>query len=155
MESAGWDSDRKFAVGLAVVVAVLSLAGAPWWWGWIFDDDASGLVGGCGVFQVHAQNQFDPLGTKIWEEPYPDAESSGGFAPNQTFNVDGWVRTRPAYPTNSDPWNSDAWFHLANDAGWVSFAGVRADPTDPDDGNYGAGSSPVPLDSDCAGTFRR
>jgi hypothetical protein len=53
----------------------------------------------------------------------------GFFAANQTVLVDGYVHGRPAYPTNSPPYNSDVWFHLADGSGWVSFASVRAIPT--------------------------
>ena len=139
---------------LAVCVAVLSASTAPWWWRVVFDG-RDGLVGGCEPFNLHAQNQFDPLGTKIWEAPSPTADSFHGFAPNELITVDGWVRTRAPYPSNQPPWDSDVWFHLANGAGWVTFAGVRADPTDPSAGNFGDGSSPAPVDPDCAGSYRR
>jgi hypothetical protein len=147
---------RGFAVALAIVMAVLTATTAPWWWDYLFARDRDGLVGGCEPFNLYAQNQFDPLGAKIWAEPSPTADSSHGFAPNELLTVDGWVRTRSPYPSNPAPWDSDAWFHLANGAGWVSYAGVRADPTDPSTaGNFGEGSSPAPLDPVCAGSYRR
>jgi hypothetical protein len=72
----------------------------------------------------------------------PTADSYQGFAPNELITVDGRVRNSIAPSANNEPWDSDVWFHLANDAGWVTFAGVRADPTDPSTaGNFGEGSS--------------
>ncbi len=55
---------------LAVVIAIVSATSSPWWWPRIFgaEDD---FVGGCEAFNLHAQNQFDPVGTKIWAEPVP------------------------------------------------------------------------------------
>lgn len=145
---------RLFAIGLSLLVAVLSASTSPWWWDRVFGEDDD-FVGGCETFHLFAQNEFDPLGTKISEAPMPSAESFRGFSPNERVAVDGWVRTRSPYPSNSPPWDSDVWFHLANNAGWVTFAGVRANPTDPStSGNFGEGTSPAPTDSDCAGTFR-
>jgi hypothetical protein len=119
------------------------------------DDAPRSLVGGCAAFNLHAQNQFDPVGTLIWDSPSPTSTSFRGFSPNQLITVDGWVRTRSPYPTNSAPWDSDIWFHLANDAGWVTFAGVRSVPTGPGpNGNQEPGSDPAPVDSACAGTLR-
>lgn len=147
---------RVFAIVLALVVAVLSASTAPWWWERLSGGDTGDLVGGCERFSVYAQNQFEPFGTKIWATPSPTADSYHGFAPNELITVDGWVRTRSPYPSNSAPWDSDAWFHLTNGAGWVTFAGVRSDPTDPSTaGNFGEGSSPAPTDPDCAGSYRR
>lgn len=148
-------NDRAFAIALAIVVAVLSASTSPWWWDRLTGSEHDSLVGGCEAFNLYAQNQFDPLGTKIWDAPSPTADSHRGFSPNELIAVDGWVRTRSPYPPNSPPWDSDVWFHLANDAGWVTFAGVRADPTDPSAGNFAEGSSPAPTDPACAGTYRR
>lgn len=150
---AAHDNERVFSVLLAFIVAIVFATSSPWWWHRIFGD-SDDFVGGCAPFNLHTQNQFDPVGTKIWSAPVPTADSFRGFSPNEVITVDGWVRTRTPYPTNTPPWNSDAWFHLKNGAGWVTFAGVRSTPTDPSDGNYGAGSSPAPLDPDCQGTYR-
>jgi hypothetical protein len=113
-----------------------------------------GMVGGCTPFNLFAQNQFDPVGTLIWSAPEPQATSRPGFAPNQIVTVDGWARGRSPYITNTVPWNTEAWFHLANDDGWVTFAGVRANPTSKDPTNTGPGSDPAPLDASCLGTPR-
>lgn len=118
------------------------------------DEKTSSLVGGCAPFTLFAQNQFDPFGAKIRLEPRPDSETEGSFAPNETIIVDGWVRGRSPYPTNTPPWNSGVWFHLSNNEGWVAFAAVRAVPTDPSQGNFAEGSDPAPLDQECAGSIR-
>lgn len=138
----------------AAVFAGLVVAGIVWFAGRLGRSD-SDFVGGCAPFNVHAQNEFDPFGTLIWSAPSPTAENAPGFSPNQLITVDGWVRTRSPYLTNPEPFNSDAWFHLANEAGWVSYAGIRADPTaPPPDGNFGTGTAAVPLDPDCRGSYR-
>jgi hypothetical protein len=81
--------------------------------------------------------------------------SGGRQRPNQPITVDGWVRERTPYPSNQPPWDSDVWFHVSDNSGWVTFAGVRATPTTPDPlGGYGKGTSPAPLDISCDGTYR-
>lgn len=133
-----------------VVAAIVAIVTGTW-----SSRSHRDFVGGCEPFNLHAQNEFDPVGTLIWEKPLPTAKNYRGFSPNQLITVDGWVRTRSPYPTNSTPWDSDVWFHLANNGGWVSFAGVRALPTSPGPkGNFDTGSSPAPIDTRCAGTFR-
>jgi hypothetical protein len=113
------------------------------------------LVRGCAPFNIYAQNQFKPYGALLWASPSPTAPNSPGFSPNQLITVDGWVRTRSPYLSNQSPWDSDVWFHLADNGGWVDFAAVRAVATTPDpQGGFGAGSSPAPLASSCAGTYR-
>lgn len=100
-----------------------------------FKDDAppgvASFVAGCKPFNLHAQNRWDPIGAARWVAPMPTAKKEPAFGGNELVAIDGWVRTRAAYPTNSPPWNSSVWFHLADDSGWVSFAGVRAEPTPP------------------------
>lgn len=118
-------------------------------------EGVSGLVGGCEAFTVFAQNRWAPLGTAVRAEPFGVAEKVGSFAPNELIAVDGWVRTRAPYPSNSEPWNSDKWFHLENNAGWVSFAGVRADPTTPDPTGFDEdGGRPAPTPDECSGSVR-
>jgi len=114
-----------------------------------------GFVGGCKPFSVHAQNRYTPAGTVVRAAPSRSAAEVGGYAPNELVPINGWVRTQAAYPSNSPPFDSDAWVHVADNSGWVSFAGVRADPTvldptgfDPD------GGRPVPLDPTCSGSIR-
>jgi hypothetical protein len=139
------------AIVAGLVVAGLVAAIAHFWSGGSTDS----LVGGCAPFNIYAQNQFKPFGTLLWASPSPVAPNSPGFSPNQLITVDGWVRTRTPYPSNQPPWDSDVWFHLADNGGWVTFAGVRAVPTTPDpQGGFGPGSSPAPLASSCAGTYR-
>lgn len=88
-----------------------------------------GMSGGCAPFAVYAQNRWRPIGTAIRAAPNAGSEQLGSFPANMIMHVNGWVHGRPPYPSNTYPWNSDIWFHLADGAGWVSFAGVRALPT--------------------------
>ena len=77
------------------------------------------------------------------------------MAPNKQFAVNGWVRTQAAYPHNSPPFDNDVWFHVADDSGWVSFAGVRADPTTPVEDPFDPeGGRPAPIDEECSGSVR-
>jgi hypothetical protein len=111
----------------------------------------SELVGGCTPYRLFAQNRWQPFGAALRAEPMVESKQLGNFDPNQSIPVDGWVRTRAAYPSNSAPWNSDVWFHVYWGSGWVSFAGTRADPSTPsgtDDGR----PSPAPME--CSGSVR-
>ena len=113
------------------------------------------FVGGCPRFDLYAQNQFDAYGTLIWTAPSPTADNYPGLSANQIVVVDGWVKTRTPYPGNQTPFDSPVWYHLANGAGWVTFAGVRAVPTSPGPlGDHEPGSDPAPVDSSCAGVYR-
>ena len=111
--------------------------------------------GGCEKFAVYAQNRWAPYGTAVRTQPdvlAPKEDKS--FAPNEVIAVDGWVHTsQPAYPTNTPPWNSDVWFHVANFDGWVSFAGVRAEPTAQDPTGRADGGPAAPTTQDCEGTY--
>ena len=148
-------SAARVAATLVMLVAVGCL-GFAWWQ---FRDGAprgiASFVGGCEPFTVHAQNRYSPVGAAIRAAPMPTASKVGSVGPNELVAVDGWVRTAPAYPTNSPPFDSDVWFHLADDSGWVSFAGVRSDPTAFDaTGLAEDGGRPAPVAEECSGTYR-
>lgn len=137
---------------LAVVFGLVFLSGPPIWWRKLLGD---GFSGGCMPYLVYAQNRWDPYGAAVRQSPSVTAPKIGGFAPNEVIMVNGWVHAETVYPANTPPFNSDIWFHLANQQGWVSFAGVRGtlttqDPTDlaPD------GGTPAPTPSTCEGRFR-
>ncbi|MDB5185940.1 MAG: hypothetical protein JWL85_463 [Candidatus Saccharibacteria bacterium] len=121
-------------------------------------NDKADSQGGCEVFRVYAQNRWAPLGTAVREEPdvlSPKLDPS--FAPNEVIAVNGWVETgEPVYPTNPSPWNSGKWYRVANRKGWVSFAGVRGEPTapDPTGGFSKEGGQPAPLSPDCEVSIR-
>lgn len=113
------------------------------------------LVGGCQPFSVYAQNRWNPAGATLRAGPTRNGRPIGNFDPNELVLINGWVRGDIAYPTNPTPFDSDVWFHVADDRGWVSYAAVRADPTtfDPT-GLDPAGGRPVPLDPQCSGAIR-
>ena len=145
---------------IAIVVLALTFAVGGLAWGFLrlsnrVPDGVASLVGGCDRFNLYAQNRYPPLGARIMSAPLPDANKLGGRAGNEIVTVDGWARTRSAYPTNSTPWNSDIWFHLADQSGWVSFAGVRSAPSSPDmNGHDPYGGEPAGLERTCEGTIR-
>lgn len=150
--------DGKVSIWLTLVVAVLGASSAPWWWKYTPLGDEGpppgviGFSGGCDAFQVFAQNRWNPYGTAVRAAPNVTSKKVGGFAPNESIAVDGWVHSRPAYPTNTAPWNNDVWFHLADQAGWVSFAGVRATPVSQDPtGLSKNGGPPAPTNGKCEG----
>jgi hypothetical protein len=87
--------------------------------------------------------------------PLPSSPKINAYSGNSLVTVDGWVRTQPPYPHNPAPFDTDHWFHLADDSGWVAFAGVRADSTPFDrTGLDPNGGRPAPLDPDCSGVVR-
>lgn len=113
------------------------------------------LVGGCDRYSVYAQNRYVPLGTAIRAEPRGEGTQVGSSAGNKLLPVDGWVRTAAPYPHNGPPFDSNIWFHLADDSGWVSFAGVRGEPTTPAADPFDdIGGTPAPAPKECNGTFR-
>ena len=122
------------------------------------------FVGGCDRFVVYSQDRWPPPGVSLRVDPFPwshkidtDPFTSGinGINVHTAIYVDGWVATESPYPTNPDIWNSDAWFHLEDDSGWVSFAGVRSREAyrGENDGPAGGGQ-PVALRPECEGELR-
>lgn len=63
-----------------------------------------------------------PLGAKILQAPRRDAQQVGTIGPNKIVYADGWLRTESGIPLDGPPWNSDVWFHLDHDAGWLDSA---------------------------------
>ena len=161
--SAGPSRRERWFEGVAIslLVTVVTAGSAPWWWpkAHLLYDKLAGhaistLDGGCGGYQLYAQNRYDPVGTAIRSAPDPLAAKVGGFAPNEIIAVDGWVHAKVAYPTNPAPWNSDVWFHLSDGRGWVSFAGVRAAPSSYDPtGRSPDGGIPATTPEECRGTL--
>ncbi|MBB5874614.1 hypothetical protein F4553_008048 [Allocatelliglobosispora scoriae] len=147
------------AVVSGLVVAVLTASSAPWWWPMLFPGSSSALTvtgfsGGCAAFRVHAQNRWEPYGTRKLVAPDILARQVGGYAPNQVIAVNGWVHGSVAYPFNPPPFNNDVWYHTADDTGWVSFAGVRNVPTEQDpSGHSPDGGAPVPVAAACEGSI--
>ena len=85
------------------------------------------MSGGCAPFQVFAQNRWKPYGAAIRAQPNVLSELVGTEPGNFSLSVNGWVYSRPAYPTNTPPWNNGVWYHLTDGAGWVSLR-VRVIP---------------------------
>lgn len=154
--------NHAVATSLSALVAVALLGGAPFWWkftpwgsGGDRSDDIMGVIrlqGGCAPFIVYAQNRWLPYGAAIRTAPSVTSKQIASRDPNQAIPVDGWVHSGVAYPTNTPPWNNDVWFHLADGAGWVAFAGVRAQPVPQDPTGLGDGGPPAALDSGCQGS---
>lgn len=152
-----YPSHIRRAAATVITVAVI-VAGITWHALRLSDpvpQGVAGLIGGCTRFNLFAQNRYPPLGARVMETPLPAARKVGGRAGNEIVTVDGWARTRAPYPTNTAPWNSDIWFHLADQSGWVSFAGLRSEPSSPDmNGHDPYGGEPAGLDRGCEGTVR-
>ena len=152
-------SPRAMVAASTVAAAVATLAAVPP----VYDalreltntgtDDTrvAGFVGGCEPFVVYAQGRWQPYGASKRSRPDPASPKLGAYDPNKVIAVDGWVHGEPAYPTNSPPFNSDIWYHLADDSGWVTYAGVRAVPTAPDPSGLGEGGQAAPTPAECQG----
>lgn len=155
-------NDTKIGLGFAIVLAVVGASSAPWWWKdtpWENHSESPpgviGFSGGCDAFQIYSQNRWAPYGTAVRVQPNIDSKVVATYNGNFAFDVNGWVHSRAAYPTNTAPWNSDVWFHLANDQGWVSFPGVRAQPVAQDPtGLSPNGGVPVPTTANCEGSIQ-
>jgi hypothetical protein len=150
--------DTKIGIAAAVIIAVVGAGSAPWWWPWKHTDtpiETVGMSGGCAPFQVFAQNRWAPVGTAIRLAPNVQSAQNGSFPGNMSISVNGWVISRPAYPTNTAPWDSGVWYHLTDGAGWVSFPGVRNNPVafDPT-GLSSDGGTPAPILAKCQGAIQ-
>jgi len=153
----------EFKLGLVVtaILTVVAASSSPWWWKygpWAHAQLPAGVVGfsgGCDAFQIYAQNRWQPYGATVRAEPNINSKVQARLSGNLAFDVNGWVHSRPAYPTNTAPWNSDVWFHVADDSGWVSFPGVRATPVQQDStGQSSYGGVPVPTSASCEGSIQ-
>jgi hypothetical protein len=148
-------------VVISIILAVATASSAPFWWQYLpfakkhAPTPASGVIrftGGCEPYQIFAQNRWQPYGAAVRTEPNVLSKEVGDYSGNHSLSVDGWVHGAVAYPTNTPPWNSDVWFHLADGSGWVGFAGVRAVPTPQDPtGLSPDGGQPAPAPSNCQG----
>jgi hypothetical protein len=144
---------------ISVVIAILFASTAPWWWTympWVHANPAAavsplGFSGGCAPFELYAQNRWQPYGTAIRAAPSPTSKETGAFSPNHLVAVNGWVYGVVAYPTNVPPFNNNIWYHLADNSGWVSFAGVRAVPTAEDPSGLASGGPSGPISAACQG----
>ena len=114
-----------------------------------------GLSGGCASYFIYGQNRWAPYGAAIRAAPNRKGEQLGAVAGNKLVYVDGWVHTESAQPSNYPPWNSNIWFHLADDSGWISYPGTRAVPTPQDPtGQDANGGTPAPTPAACQGATR-
>jgi hypothetical protein len=156
-------SDAKVGVVVSILIAVLAASSSPWWWKhmpWAGSQSGPpagvvGFSGGCDAFQVYVQNRWQPYGGVVRAEPNIDSNVESKLPGNFAVDVNGWVHSRAAYPTNTAPWNSDVWFHLADESGWVSFPGVRAAPVQQDPtGISPYGGIPVPTTAACEGSIQ-
>ena len=159
---------------IALIVGAMLATGSPWWWSWLSPHTKSathqttqttqssvsasgvlGFSGACAPYQIYAQNRWAPYGTAVRTGPDVRLKQISNFDGNHSIAVDGWVHSSIPYPTNSPPWNSDIWFHLADNSGWVSFAGVRGVPTIHDPrGKSAEGGIPAPTPARCQGAVQ-
>ena len=127
--------ERIFNVMVSIVVGVLLMGSAPFWWHPMLkavgqEPDVPGIDGGCGDgYTIFAQNKWSPAGAAIRATPDVGAKKVGSLGGNEPLVVDGWIAGSVPYPNNPAPYDSNIWFHMRNGAGFVSFAGVRAQPT--------------------------
>ena len=156
--------DAWVGIVVSVFLTVAAASSAPWWWKYVHppaqvaaagnSTEIVGMSGGCPAFQIFAQNRWAPLGAAIRAQPNVLSIQVSSYPGNMSIAVNGWVYGAVAYPSNTAPWNSNVWFHLADGAGWVSFAGVRATPTSPDPTGHANGGDPAPTSSPCEGAVQ-
>lgn len=155
--------DAKIGLVSSILITVVAASSSPWWWKympWERGDAGPppgvvGFSGGCDAFQIYTQNRWQPYGAVVRAQPNVDSRIEDKLSGNFAIHVNGWVHSRAAYPTNTAPWNSDVWFHLADDSGWVSFPGVRATPVQQDPtGTSPSGGVPVPTTAACEGSIQ-
>ncbi|MDB5184585.1 MAG: hypothetical protein JWN38_393 [Candidatus Saccharibacteria bacterium] len=105
----------------------------------------------CKPFPVYAQNRWLPYGTIIRRSPSILADKIGSYGPNEVIAVDGeFTGTEDVYADNPEPWNSRDWFHVANNGGgYVTWAGVRATPTENDPTLKADGGPQAPEPAEC------
>jgi hypothetical protein len=152
--------DNVVGIVASIIITALSASSAPFWWPYLFGHKTPpstqgviGFSGGCSPYQIFAQNRWQPYGTAVRTEPDVKSKQVDAYPGNYSIAVDGWVHSTVAYTTNTPPWNSDVWFHLADGSGWVSFAGVRGVPTSQDiTGRSPDGGQPAPMPPDCQGS---
>lgn len=115
------------------------------------DPAKSDLDGTCHPFTVYAQNVWSPIGAAERQLPSLQSVKVASHAGNAIIKVDGWVDTNtPVYPHNPAPWNSGVWFRVADDEhGWVNFAAVRGEKTEPDPTGHGSGGPTAPTPREC------
>jgi hypothetical protein len=127
------------AIVISLITGIVTAGSAPWWWppahrglDHLLGHETTAFSGGCGGYQLYAQNRWNPVGASIRRAPDPLSAKVGGFGANEIVAVNGWIHAKVTYPNNPSPWDSDVWFHLADNRGWISFAGLRAAPSDYD-----------------------
>lgn len=109
----------------------------------VTDREARPILG-CAPFEIFAQNRFavDPVthtgyGAALRDLPDIDSEKVGSVAGNDTMMVNGWVYDSGSVDPNNPPeLENGVWFRLSKRVGgkvvWVSYRGVRAEPTEQD-----------------------
>lgn len=150
----GWDwADLKFSRLVAGVIAGLLLALLVWLGASVISEirqqlSSDRIYSACDRYLVYGQRRWDPIGAAIRSYPSLEGDKVGSLAGNEAAAVDGWISGPPIYPDNGDPFDSGVWFHLADDRGWVSFPGVRAQLTDYAPGDLDGGP-PAPTPAEC------
>lgn len=155
----GRDKRRDVIVGavITLLIGVVLATGFPWWFKYLESGNSNpaivGFTGGCASFTVYSEDRWSPVGTTIRAAPNVLSTPEGSYAPNSKIAVNGWVISRPAYPTNVAPFNSGVWYHLTDGDGWVSFPGVRAARTTFDPTGQAPGGPPAPTPPQCKGAI--
>lgn len=112
---------------LAVVGAVLGIAlatGPPWWFKLLTPDHKDG----CTTYQIYAEDRGS-VHTTVWSAPTTTSNQVATFSTIASIAVNGWTYGSAVAAPNVSTRESKVWFRLADGAGWVPFASVRAYPT--------------------------
>lgn len=120
-------ASRHIWLWVAAVGAVLGIAlatGPPWW----FHLLSPGHTDGCTTYQVYAEDR-GAVHTTVWSAPSTTSNQVTTLATIASIAVDGWTYGSAVPAPDVSPRDSRIWFRLADGAGWVAFASVRAYPT--------------------------
>jgi hypothetical protein len=116
-----------------VLVGIVLLTGPPWWFKYFQSSSPNSAIvefsGGCVTHQIYAENRGS-VGTVIRAGPNPMAAQVSTLPATASIAVNGWAYGRAAPAMKGVTLRERMiWFHLSDNAGWVSFTSVRVYPT--------------------------
>lgn len=115
---------------VGLIIGVVLATGPPWW----FKAFGRGGKDRCAVYQIYAEDR-GVVRTIVWSAPTTASSQVATLPTIASIAVSGWEYGSAVPASEVSASDSRIWFRLADGAGWVPFASVRAYPTayDPTD----------------------
>lgn len=113
-----------WVAAVGAVLGVVLATGPPWWFKFL----SPGHIGGCTTYQIYAEDRGS-VHTTVWSAPTTTSNEVATLSTIASIAVDGWTFGSPVPALDVSTRDSRIWFRLADGAGWVPFASVRAYPT--------------------------